>query len=207
MSAGKAGRTGDAAGGDGSVAERAGDAGGTGRARENRDGGDDESRAERTLQLEPLTAAEFAPFGEVIEITGAPDKLINQGLCGRHHDLARLDFGSGAAGISLFNAEARQLPYLVELVERHPEGSQAFIPLNQVPMMVIVAQDDAGTPAGLRAFLSQPGQSINLHRGTWHGVLAPFEAPGQYAVVDRIGEGDNLEEHWFSAPYTVKSDQ
>ncbi len=185
----------------------AGGAGGIGRAKDNRDGGDGGSRAARTLRLEPLTAAEFAAFGEVIEITGTPDKLINQGMCGRHHDLARLDFGDGAAGISLFNAEARQLPYVVELVERHPEGSQAFIPLNQVPMMVIVATDNAGTPAGLRAFLSQPGQSVNLHRGIWHGVLAPFEAPGQYAVIDRIGEGGNLEEHWFSAPYTVKSDQ
>nr|WP_114284954.1 ureidoglycolate lyase [Candidatus Halocynthiibacter alkanivorans] len=155
------------------------------------------------MRLEPPTAAEFAAFGEVIEVTGSPDKLINQGLCGRHHDLARLDFGDGAAGISLFNAEARQLPCLVELVERHPEGSQAFIPLNQVPMMVIVAQDDAGVPVNLRAFLSAPGQSVNLHRGTWHGVLAPFEAPGQHAVVDRFGEGDNLEEHWFETAYTV----
>ncbi|WP_419186988.1 ureidoglycolate lyase [Candidatus Halocynthiibacter alkanivorans] len=171
-----------------------------GRARDDRDSG---SGAERTLRLEPPTAAEFAAFGEVIEVTGSPDKLINQGLCGRHHDLARLDFGDGAAGISLFNAEARQLPCLVELVERHPEGSQAFIPLNQVPMMVIVAQDDAGVPVNLRAFLSAPGQSVNLHRGTWHGVLAPFEAPGQHAVVDRFGEGDNLEEHWFETAYTV----
>jgi ureidoglycolate lyase len=169
--------------------------------------GDGGSGTERTLRLEPLTAAAFASFGEVIEITGTPDKLINQGMCGRHHDLARLDFGTGAAGISLFNAQARHLPYLVELVERHPEGSQAFIPMNQVPMMVIVAEDDAGVPAGLRAFLSAPGQSINLHRGIWHGVLAPFEAPGQYAVVDRIGHGDNLEEHWFDQPFTVKSDQ
>jgi ureidoglycolate lyase len=201
MSAGGAGEP----GGDGRAAERTGDAAGTGRAKDNRDGGDGESGADRTLRLEPLTAVEFAPYGEVIEISGAPDRLINQGLCGRHHDLARLDFGSGAAGISLFNAAARQLPYVVELVERHPDGSQAFIPINQVPMMVIVAEDDAGVPVALRAFLSAPGQAINLHRGIWHGVLAPYEAPGQYAVVDRIGEGDNLEEHWFEKAYTVVS--
>ncbi|WP_291735310.1 ureidoglycolate lyase, partial [Leisingera sp. F5] len=49
-------------------------------------------------------------------------------------------------------------------------------------------------------------QSINLHRGTWHGVLAPLGAPGQYIVVDRIGQTPNLEEHWFQNPYTVVSD-
>ena len=70
-------------------------------------------------------------------------------------------------------------------------------------MIVIVAPDVGGTPGTPLAFLSQPGQSINLHRGVWHGVLAPFEAPGQYIVVDRIGDGTNLEEHWFDDPWIV----
>ena len=66
-------------------------------------------------------------------------------------------------------------------------------------------RDTGAGKAGLTrdADRSAPGQSINLHRGTWYGVLAPFEAPGQYAVVDRIGEGYNLEEHWFETAYTV----
>ncbi|WP_428686648.1 ureidoglycolate lyase [Roseibium sp.] len=157
------------------------------------------------LTPSPLTAEAFTPYGEVLEIAGAPDKIINQGKCGRYHDLARLDFGSGQAGISLFDAEARHLPYAVELVERHPEGSQAFIPLDGVPMIVVVADDRDGEPVNLKAFISQPGQSINLHRGTWHGVLAPLGKPGRYAVVDRIGEGTNLEEYWFSAPWTVEA--
>ncbi|EBA15954.1 ureidoglycolate hydrolase [Roseobacter sp. SK209-2-6] len=158
------------------------------------------------LTAEPLTAEAFAPYGEVIEVSGAPDKIINQGMCGRHHDRARLDFGpEGRAGISLFDAKARHFPHKVDMVERHPEGSQAFVPLNGVPMLVVVAEDEAGAPANLRAFLSQPGQSINLHRGCWHGVLAPMGAPGQYIVVDRIGSTPNLEEHWFKTPFTVVS--
>ncbi len=157
----------------------------------------------RTLTAAPLTAAAFAPYGEVIELSGAPDKLINQGLCGRHHDLARLDFADGRAGISLFDAKARHFPCPVEMVERHPEGSQAFIPVNNVPMLVVVAEDANGTPVNLRAFLSAPGQSINLHRNTWHGVLTPIGAPGLYAVVDRIGDGANLEEFWFDEPFVV----
>lgn len=156
---------------------------------------------------QPLTAEAFAPFGEVVEANGAPDKLINQGMCGRHHDLAKLDFSDGRAGISLFDAKARKLPHVVDMVERHPDGSQAFVPITDVPMIVVVAEDVNGKPANPRAFISQAGQSINLHRGVWHGVLAPLNAAGKFIVIDRIGEGPNLEEHWFDQPYVVDSMQ
>lgn len=153
----------------------------------------------------PLTAEAFSTYGDVIEVSGEPDKIINQGMCGRHHDLAKVDFGSGRAGISLFDAKARTFPYTVDMVERHPDGSQAFVPLDGVPMLVIVAEDKDGAPINLKAFVTQPGQSINLHRGTWHGVLAPIEKPGRYIVVDRIGDGTNLEEHWFDTPWIVEA--
>ncbi|ASP35321.1 ureidoglycolate lyase [Labrenzia sp. VG12] len=159
----------------------------------------------RVLTPVPLTTEAFAAYGDVLEIAGSPDKIINQGMCGRHHDLAKLEFGTGRAGISLFDAKARAFPYVVDMVERHPEGSQAFIPLDGVPMIVVVADDQDGAPVNLAAFISQPGQSINLHRGTWHGVLAPLGKAGRYAVVDRIGDGSNLEEHWFSDPWTVEA--
>ena len=156
-----------------------------------------------TITTEPLTAEAFARFGDVIEQKDAPDKIINQGLCGRHHDLARLDFADGRAGISLFDAEPRALPYRLEMVERHPLGSQAFLPLNPASFLVIVAEDAGGEPARPRAFLTAPGQGINLLRNTWHGVLTPLQAPGLFAVIDRIGPGDNLEEYWFDTPFRV----
>ncbi|MFV0514783.1 MAG: ureidoglycolate lyase [Jhaorihella sp.] len=157
----------------------------------------------RRLTPAALTGEAFAPWGDVIQTRGDPDRIINQGMCGRFHDLARLDFGDGRAGISLFDAKARALPHPVDMVERHPQGSQAFIPLDGVPMLVVVADDDGGAPVNLRAFLSGPGQGINLLRGVWHGVLAPVGAPGLFAVIDRIGDGDNLEEHWFDTPFVV----
>lgn len=153
---------------------------------------------------EPLTAAAFAPFGDVLEAAGAPDRIINQGLCGRFHDRARLDFGpEGRAGISVFEAVPRALPYRLEMVERHPDGSQAFLPMSLAPFLVIVAPDAGGAPGTPRAFVTAPGQGINLHRGTWHGVLTPLSAPGLFAVVDRIGATPNLEEHWFAEPYLI----
>lgn len=126
----------------------------------------------------PLTAEAFAPYGDVIELRDAPDKLINQGLCGRHNDLATMDFSDGRAGISLFDANPRALPYALEMMERHPEGSQAFIPMSLTSFLVIVAADNAGSPGTPEAFLTSPGQAINLARNTWHGVLTPLEAPG-----------------------------
>jgi ureidoglycolate lyase len=160
--------------------------------------------SDRTIRTEPLTAEAFAPFGDVLEVKGAPDRLINQDLCGRYHDRARLDFGTdGRAGISLFDAVPRALPYTLDMVERHPEGSQAFLPMTEAPFLVIVAPDADGVPGTPRAFLTAPGQGVNYHRGTWHGVLTPLSAPGLFAVVDRIGTTPNLEEHWFATPWTV----
>lgn len=150
-----------------------------------------------TIEPKPLTAAAFAPYGDVLEATGSPDKMINQGLCGRFHDRAELDFSDGQAGISIFNAEVRGLPLVLDMVERHPDGSQAFVPMSQEPFLVVVAPDAGGQPGTPVAFITQPGQGVNYHRNTWHGVCAPLSDQGLFAVIDRIGAGPNLQEHWF----------
>jgi ureidoglycolate lyase len=159
-----------------------------------------------TIRPEPLTAAAFAPFGQVLAANGPPDRLINRGLCGRWHDRAGLDFGPGGrAGISVFLAEPRALPYVCDLLERHPDGSQAFIPLHQHPFLVIVAPDAGGLPGPARAFLTDGAQGINLNRGTWHGVLTPLADPGLFAVIDRIGTTPNLEEYSLPDPVRVEA--
>jgi ureidoglycolate lyase len=161
----------------------------------------------RHLKISPLTATTFAPFGDILDASGAPDKMINAGLCGRYHDRAQLDFGAdGRAGISIFNAEARSVPYCLDLMERHPEGSQAFIPMTANPFLVVVAQDADGKPANPQAFVTAPLQGINFHRGTWHGVLTPLTAPGIFAVIDRIGLTPNLQEVVLDPPYVISHD-
>ncbi|RME17196.1 MAG: ureidoglycolate lyase [Alphaproteobacteria bacterium] len=157
----------------------------------------------RTIVPEPLTAAAFAPFGDVLEAEGAPDRIINRGRCGRWHDRARLDVDGGRAGVSLFRAEPCALPLRLDLMERHPLGAQCFVPMSPDPFLVVVAPDEGGTPGRPRAFLTRPGQAVNYHRGTWHGVLTPLAAPGLFAVVDRIGPGENLEEAALDPPWEI----
>ncbi|MDM7968275.1 MAG: ureidoglycolate lyase [Paracoccaceae bacterium] len=158
-----------------------------------------------TITARPLTAQDFAPYGDVLEAEGQADKMINQGFCGRWHDRAQLDFGlEGRAGISVFKAEPRSLPYTLDLLERHPDGSQAFIPMSMTDWLVIVAEDDAGQPGRITAFIAAPGQGVNLHRGTWHGVLTPLHAPGLFAVIDRIGATPNLQEFPLEVPRIIK---
>ncbi|HHS94784.1 MAG TPA: ureidoglycolate lyase [Rhodobacterales bacterium] len=158
-----------------------------------------------TINIQPLTPEAFAPFGDVLEAGGDPDMIINQGMCGRYHDRAAIDVSDGRAGISLFKASPRNLPYELEMVERHPAGSQAFLPMSEAPFLVIVAPDEGGKPGRPLAFLTAPGQGVNYHRGTWHGVLTPLHEPGLFAVIDRIGEGPNLEEHWFETPLRIEA--
>ncbi|OUD10147.1 Ureidoglycolate hydrolase [Marivivens niveibacter] len=147
------------------------------------------------IKAQPLTAENFAPYGDVLETAGDPDKIINRGMCGRFHDRAKLDFGpDGRAGISLFRAIPRDIPYVCDLLERHPDGSQAFVPMSMDSFLIIVAPDAGGKPADPVAFVSAAGQAINFHRGTWHGVLTPLHEPGLFAVIDRIGDTPNLEE-------------
>ena len=160
----------------------------------------------RTSIAQPLTAEAFAPYGDVLDCEGVPDRIINAGLCERFHDRARLDFGPGGrAGLSVFNAQPRFLPYMLELLERHPDGSQAFIPMTEHPFLVVVADDADGIPGAPRAFVTNGHQGINFLRGTWHGVLTPLSSPGLFAVIDRIGTTSNLIEHRLEYPWIIQT--
>ncbi len=151
----------------------------------------------------PLTQGAFSPFGDVLECKGSPDKVINAGLCGRFHDQADIDIEGGESGISLFSAQPRSLPYELDLMERHPLGSQAFIPMSEHPFLVTVAPDEAGRPGNPQAFLTNGAQGVNIHRGMWHGVLTPLSAPGLFAVFDYVGASQNLEEIRFERPFII----
>lgn len=157
----------------------------------------------KKVSTQPLTAEAFAPYGDVLQTTGKPDKWINDGRCRLYRDLASMEFGGGRAGISLFDSEVVKLPYDLTFMERHPLGSQAFIPMTPGAFLVIVADDLDGTPVNVHAFITTHYQAINFHRHVWHGALAALTAPAIFTVVDRIGEEENLEIYRFSEIYRI----
>ncbi|THF63325.1 ureidoglycolate lyase [Pseudothauera rhizosphaerae] len=149
------------------------------------------------LRTEPLTAAAFAPFGEVIEVSDAARHYpINGGSTERYHDLARIAPGAGGRAIvSIFRARPCALPFIVEMLERHPLGSQAFMPLSGRPYLVVVAPGgEAPAADGLRAFLAGGTQGVNYAPGVWHHPLLALQAVSDFLVIDRAGPGENCDE-------------
>ncbi len=155
------------------------------------------------LKIEPLTAEAFAEFGEVIAVDAAHKVFaINQGTTQRYHALARVDLVDGQAAISLARAQPFALPLTIALLERHPLGSQAFIPLHGTRWVVVVAASPESTP---RAFLADRGQGVQYHRGTWHHPLLALDPGGDFLIVDRVGAGDNCEEVQLDERWVIAS--
>ena len=159
----------------------------------------------KTVRIQPLTREAFAPFGQVIEWEGAPNFPINAGKCTRYHDLAKIETTGEKARpmISLLRGEPYALPLELGMVERHPLGSQAFVPLTDFPFLVVVAEETEDGPAEPIAFRTAPGQGVNIGRNVWHGILTPLDGVSDFAVVDRGGEGVNLEEHFYKTPFLI----
>lgn len=159
------------------------------------------------LEIKPgtLEAEAFRPYGQVVDKAGAQSFPINNGLCTRYHDLVEIDVKDPGARpiVSMVTGQPYKLPVKVPMVERHPFGSQAFIPLSSRPFLVVVCDDDDGTPVNLKAFLTAPGQGVNFKRNVWHGILTPLEDTSDFVVIDWAGEGTNLEEHFFERAYMV----
>lgn len=153
-----------------------------------------------SLAVKPLTKADFAPFGDVVESEGRDSYFINNGMAERFHALARVEL-KGAESysvISLVKSKKFDLPRKVDHVEFHPLGSQAFLPLDQTPFVVVVAKaGEAPSPDDLHAFVTNGRQGINYHAGTWHHVLLTPYMAMDFICVDWVGEGNNCIDHFF----------
>ncbi|WP_206952107.1 ureidoglycolate lyase [Trinickia acidisoli] len=150
----------------------------------------------KILRIEPLTRAAFAPFGDVIELEGARQIPINLGTTTRYHDLASVDVAEagGRPLVNLFRGQPRALPFEVAMLERHPLGSQAFVPMNDKPYLVVVAPAGELAPDAIRAFVTRGWQGVNYAKGVWHHPLIALDVVSDFIVVDRGGEGHNCDE-------------
>lgn len=148
------------------------------------------------LSPQPLTAKAFAAYGDVIEPAGDPI-VINEGFTRRFHDLAKVDVSNGGHTlINLFRSTPKPFPISVTMMERHPLGSQAFIPLSPTPFLILVALAETSTLTAddLELFISNGKQGVNYHRNVWHHYCLALERETDFLVVDRGGPGGNLEE-------------
>ena len=149
-----------------------------------------------TLQPQPLTRERFAPYGDVIESTEVDRAAMNAARFERFDDLCAVDMGDdGRVAVSIARCRvATSLPYRIDMVERHPLGSQAFVPLSRATMIVVVAPPEQSVEtADLRAFVTNGRQGVNYKRGTWHMPLIAFEAGQEFLIIDRAAGQPNCD--------------
>jgi len=155
-----------------------------------------------TLRPVPITAERFAPYGDVIHAAPAAVQAMNDARFERFDDLAKVDIeqaGGGRLAISIARSKTpTALPHRFDMVERHPLGSQAFIPLAPFSFVVVVAPAGESVDiADLRAFVTNGSQGINYHKGVWHMPLIATEGGQAFLVIDRVPGENNCEQVVF----------
>jgi ureidoglycolate lyase len=161
-----------------------------------------------TLKPEPLTPERFAPYGNVIETSRDSSDAMNEARFERFDDLCEIDLDDdGRIAVSIARCRTPStLPLRLDMVERHPLGSQAFVPLSPCQMVIVVAPPEESVDASdLRAFVTNGRQGINYHRGTWHMPLISFDAGQEYLIIDRFGDIPNCDMHTLDDPIFLEA--
>lgn len=162
----------------------------------------------RELRAVPLTAERFAPYGQVIEDARSAETAMNDARFDRFDELCDVDT-DGSTAVSIARCRTPTvLPYRVDVVERHPLGSQAFVPLDGQTFVVVVAVPGAAPDAAaLAAFVTNGRQGINYRRGTWHMPLIGLAGGQRFLVIDRSTEEPNCDVHRLAEPVLLDLDR
>ncbi len=147
-----------------------------------------------SIKPKPITKDNFKKFGDMITTEDINPLEINNGYAKRYDGIAKLDTKkeNGESTICIFSALKRSFPMKVDMMEKHPLGSQAFIPMKETTFLSFVAP--AGNKPDLtkvEAFIIPKGIGVNYNAGVWHFPLISTENMN-FLVVDRKGKGDNL---------------
>ena len=141
-----------------------------------------------------ITKDNFSQFGDVISTKDIKPIEINNGYAKRYDKIANLNTSkdNGETTVSIFSALKRNFPMKIDMMEKHPLGSQAFIPMKETTFLAFVAPNgDKPDLNKIEAFIIPPGIGVNYKPGTWHFPLISTEDMN-FLVVDRKGPGDNL---------------
>ena len=148
-----------------------------------------------TITPKKITKENFAKFGELITTEDIKPVSINDGYAKRFDGIADLDTAkdNGKTTISIFSAIKRTFPMKIDMMEQHPLGSQAFIPMKETTFLSFVAPNgEKPDLEKIEAFIIPPGLGVNYKTGTWHFPLIATEDMN-FLVVDRKGLGNNLK--------------
>ena len=148
------------------------------------------------LTPKPLTKDAFSAFGDVIQASdGTNNFSINNGFTQRFHDLANIDVNddNGRVLINIFRSTPLAQPIAIKMMERHPKGSQAFMPMGDNPYLVVVAPTGDFKQENIEVFIAQAHQGVNYHKGTWHHFCLALGGVSDFLVIDRGGDGDNCD--------------
>ena len=148
------------------------------------------------LVIKPIkiTKTNFSTFGDVISSDNVKPININSGYAKRFDNLANINTSKdkGKAIVSIFLSLKRSFPMKIDMMEKHPLGSQAFIPMKETTFLAFVApQNNKLEIEKIESFIIPPGIGINYKPGTWHFPLISTENMN-FLIVDRQGPGNNL---------------
>ncbi|MDB4084573.1 ureidoglycolate lyase [Candidatus Pelagibacter sp.] len=147
-----------------------------------------------TVNPKLITKENFSKFGDVVTTDDIKPLEINEGYAKRFDGIANLNTSkdNGETTICIFSALKRSFPMKIDMMEKHPLGSQAFVPMKETTFLVFVAPEgDKPNLSKAEAFIVPPGIGVNYNPGTWHFPLIATEDMN-FLVVDRKGSGDNL---------------
>ena len=147
-----------------------------------------------TINPKPITKENFSKFGDMITKANIKPIEINDGYAKRFDGIANLNTtkDNGETTICIFSALKRSFPMKIDMMEKHPLGSQAFIPMQETTFLVLVApKGDKPNVDEIESFIVPPDIGVNYNPGIWHFPLISTKDMN-FLVVDRKGSGDNL---------------
>jgi len=154
---------------------------------------------EKIIKPIKISRSNFAIYGELISASDINPVDINAGYAKRFDNLADLNTSKdgGKTIVSIFSALKRTFPMKIDMMEKHPLGSQAFIPMKETTFLSFVAPSGESPDTNkIQSFIIPPKTGINYKPGIWHFPLISTEDTS-FLVIDRKGSGKNLIIHKF----------
>ena len=149
---------------------------------------------EKTVKPIKINRSNFATFGDLISTNDINPMDINAGYAKRFDDLADLNTikDGGKTIVSIFSSLKRTFPMKIDMMEKHPLGSQAFIPMDDTKFLVFVApRGNKPDINKIQSFVVPKQAGVNYKAGIWHFPLISMKNMN-FLVIDRKGKENNL---------------